>query len=455
MKKNLLAVLLFMPFLFSCASTDLIRENYIVNLKNKYQEQVKKLESASVVHYDLDKAKAGKIEGSQYHVELRGVNVNSFIDLVFGEILKYPYVVDQSIQNQGKSLDINIKRKINKRDLYNVAVKALERIGFFVEDDGGAVFIFNDESKQKKQSVYHVKLRHVSSKDIETALAAHRDEKIQVKLSGDGRRNIIISGESEAVKRYAKIVQAFDQEQSRVKVDVQIYEATLTGSLKYGLESLIKAVTGQNFISLNTISQNKETGFQASLVIGENIKVALDILKKEDQLKTLANPFIICNDGKTSQFEVGTQIPILTQKKTTEETSSEYEQINYVSTGIKVQITPVVLSDNDIMLNYNLEVSKGVQNTISQLNSPMIVNRHLQSEIRLRSGQSIIIGGLIQKQDEKISHTIPGLAEWSRLLGSYGQDNLKTELIMILTPEILNTNEKEINQEIVEKFKMI
>lgn len=454
MKKTFLVVSMVLPLLISCASTDFVREKYILNLKNQYEEKVKEKKKESIVHYDLDKAIPGKIAGTQYHVELKSVNVNSFIDLVFGEILKYPYVVDQSIQTS-KSLDINIKKKITKKDIYNIAVKALERIGFYVEDDGGTVFIFQEDAKRNKKSVVHIRLRNVSAKDLEAPLAAHTGIDQEVKISGDGRRNIIISGESEAVKRVSKIVQSFDQEQSRVKVDVQIYEATMTGSLKYGLESLIRAVTGQNWISLNTISQNKETGFQAQLVIGDNIKALLDILKKEDHLKTLANPFIICNDGKTSQFEVGTQIPILAQKKTTDETLSEIEQVNYVSTGIKVNILPIVLSDQDVMLNYNLEVSKGIQNNVSTLNSPMIVNRIMKSEIRLKSGQSVIIGGLIQKQDESISNTIPGLAEWSRIFGSYNKDKLKTELILVLTPEIITVPDKEINQEILEKMKLI
>lgn len=192
-------------------------------------------------------------------------------------------------------------------------------------------------------------------------------------------------------------------------------------------------------------TQITDGAFNLGMTFGPSLKLAFDLLQKNDKIHMLANPFIVCSDGKESTFNVGNQIPTLASQQSTINSTNTVQAINYVNTGITVTFTPVVLSKSELMLKLQVELSNGESNTTSQLNTPIIATRKLTSELRMLDGQSFIVAGLIQKQYQVTNHQLPFTGSWSTIFGSVANNTIESELIIIITPKILND---EINDKI-------
>ena len=451
------AVLTMTALLFSCAalqspSGDDLKVSFVRQMRvAKAMEMTKQRE----VLEQSGRRRGVSVPGSQVKVDLKGLNVNDLIDMVFGELLGYPYVVEQSIRDLNKSVDVSIKRKMKKSELSLVAMKALEKLGLHVEDQGGVLYVFAKDEKiaKRSRSVVHVRLLHVSALDVIKAVQAHIGKDEDVRVSDDGKRSVVISGESEAVGRLSRIAKALDIEQRRLMARVQIYELTLTGDFKYGLEAFIRATLGNAFALVSIESKNPATGYRAALTASSDLSIALDLLEKRGVVRIVSKPSFLCQDGKLSQFNVGSDIPIIQGERSTLETQNLYRSIEYRKTGINISLTPVVLSPAEIMLDVNVEISKGEQTTTSGIDSPTILKRSFKSLVKMASGSTVMIAGLIQSEADNSSSTVPGLGEWSTVIGSRSVSSSKTELIILITPVLLENDEQSIPDEFLSKIE--
>jgi type II secretory pathway component GspD/PulD (secretin) len=451
------AVLTMTALLFSCAalqspSGDDLKVSFVRQMSvAKAMEMTKQRE----VLEQSGRRRGVSVPGSQVKVDLKGLNVNDLIDMVFGELLGYPYVVEQSIRDLNKSVDVSIKRKMKKSELSLVAMKALEKLGLHVEDQGGVLYVFAKDEKiaKRSRSVVHVRLLHVSALDVIKAVEAHIGKDEDVRVSDDGKRSVVISGESEAVGRLSRIAKALDIEQRRLMARVQIYELTLTGDFKYGLEAFIRATLGNTFALVSIESKNPATGYRAALTASSDLLIALDLLEKRGVVRIVSKPSFLCHDGKLSQFNVGSDIPIIQGERSTLETQNLYRSIEYRKTGINISLTPVVLSPAEIMLDVNVEISKGEQTTTSSIDSPTILKRSFKSVVKMASGSTVMIAGLIQSEADNSSSTVPGLGEWSTVIGSRSVSSSKTELIILITPVLLENDEESIPDEFLSKIE--
>jgi len=328
-------------------------------------------------------------------------------------------------------------------------------LGLHVEDQGGVLYVFAKDEKiaKRSRSVVHVRLLHVSALDVIKAVEAHIGKDEDVRVSDDGKRSVVISGESEAVGRLSRIAKALDIEQRRLMARVQIYELTLTGDFKYGLEAFIRATLGNTFALVSIESKNPATGYRAALTASSDLLIALDLLEKRGVVRIVSKPSFLCHDGKLSQFNVGSDIPIIQGERSTLETQNLYRSIEYRKTGINISLTPVVLSPAEIMLDVNVEISKGEQTTTSSIDSPTILKRSFKSIVKMASGSTVMIAGLIQSEADNSSSTVPGLGEWSTVIGSRSVSSSKTELIILITPVLLENDEESIPDEFLSKIE--
>jgi general secretion pathway protein D len=111
-------------------------------------------------------------------------------------------------------------------------------------------------------------------------------------------------------------------------------------------------------------------------------------------------------------------------------------------------------------MDVNQSVSSVVNTTTSQIDSPTFQQRRLTSTISVKSGQAILLGGLIQQQDNRnnsgipILHELPGIGV---LFGNVNNTRGRTELIMFLTPHVITNDEqaREITQTVAREFQNV
>ena len=172
-------------------------------------------------------------------------------------------------------------------------------------------------------------------------------------------------------------------------------------------------------------------------LFGLNFLGALDLGETLGQVSTLANPNLTAMSGETATFLAGGEIPIPISQGLGA-VSVEYKQY-----GISLAFTPTVLSDGRISLRVRPEVSELSSAGAVQLNGttiPALTTRRVETSAELGSGQSMMIGGLLQNSHNNSLSKTPGLGDvpvLGALFRSNGWQRNETELMIVITPYLV------------------
>lgn len=175
----------------------------------------------------------------------------------------------------------------------------------------------------------------------------------------------------------------------------------------------------------------------AGKLLGLDLLSAIDLGETIGQVSTLANPNLTALSGETATFLAGGEIPIPISQGLGA-VSVEYKQY-----GISLAYTPTVLSDGRISLRVRPEVSQLTSDGAVQINGttiPALTTRRAETTLELGSGQSMMIGGLLQNSHNNSIEKTPGLGDIP-ILGTVFRSNgfrrNETELVIIITPYLV------------------
>lgn len=182
-------------------------------------------------------------------------------------------------------------------------------------------------------------------------------------------------------------------------------------------------------------SNRKHGGWLGSHVA--NVNVTLQALINEGKARILSRPSITTMSGKTANILIGGRIPIPVSD------GNGNVSIDWHEYGMKLNIEPVVDSEDKITAKVHAEVSTldyshGVK--IDSFSVPGIATREAESEVNVRSGMTMAIGGLINSEDAKIVSKIPLLGDLpiiGRFFRHTSNTRDKREVIILITPTLV------------------
>ena len=263
-----------------------------------------------------------------------------------------------------------------------------------------------------------------------------------------------------------KIINDLDKARPEVVVDVAILEVdkdklrniglSWPGSIGFALQppttststtstSTTTGTTTTPTLTLNNLANLNANSFQVTVS-----SATANLLMTDSESKILQNPRIRSTDSQKSSMKIGERIPIATGSyqtgAATAITSSLVNtQFQYIDVGVNIEITPTVHYDHDVTLKLKIEDSSEASNvTISGVTEPIIAQKTSEQVIRLREGESSILGGILQKQDLVSITAIPGLGELPLLnyvFGSKQHEVIDDEIVFVLTPHIVRAQE--------------
>lgn len=170
-----------------------------------------------------------------------------------------------------------------------------------------------------------------------------------------------------------------------------------------------------------------------------SFQATLNALFTTGKAKILATPRIITIPGKEASIFIGDHIPVITRSTSNGETTTSTE---YVDAGIKLSYTPVVSNDGYITSVVHTEVSTPTY--LATVQNYKITSRTADTNVRMRNGETLIIGGLINEEEQETLRKVPFISNLP-ILGELFKDRTKTknktEVMMILTPHITDAGE--------------
>ena len=176
-------------------------------------------------------------------------------------------------------------------------------------------------------------------------------------------------------------------------------------------------------------------GFAGHL-LGLDILSALDLAETDGYATTLAQPTLTALSGETASFLAGGEIPIPVPQYQGV-TTIEYKQY-----GVSLAFTPTVLGDGRISLRVRPEVSQLTSSSVSigGYQIPGLITRRAETTVELGSGQSFVIGGLLNNNTTNSVNKAPFLGDLpiiGQLFRSNGWKRSESELVIVVTPYLV------------------
>ncbi|GJM19974.1 MAG: hypothetical protein DHS20C14_21870 [Phycisphaeraceae bacterium] len=338
------------------------------------------------------------------------------------------------------------------------------------------------EANQREREVYH--LKNAQADELALTLQAYfagesdlrrttlgpqlsgsllRELEQEVTVIGDPNSNkLIISASPRYIETVRSIVDELDASPPQVMIEVLIAEVTLNASEEFGIDVSIggtvatttpgglgdqvggSSIGGDGFV-FDALAAG--TGIATALgvpnlaVASSDFGLLIRALQSQGKLEVLSRPQVQVNDNESAFINVGENIAITDGVERRDNVTTAI--IRREDIGITLDVTPSISSDGYVRLDISPEISILSDRTTQidqDFQAPIITQRRVQTTVTIKDGETVVIGGLIQTNDSMTKTKVPLLGDLPLIGGlfrSTDQTQIKTELLVILTPHVI------------------
>ena len=297
-----------------------------------------------------------------------------------------------------------------------------------------------------------------------------------VKIIADPRINslLVMASRSDMVI-IEDVLRQVDIMLSQVLIEVVIVEIGLSDQIKVGIDWLQRSMIAYNakqgggnraFLgfggasrsgangtltdgsSMNTISAVPAaagSGLSYYFTLFDyNIDAVVNMLETSSEAKILSTPVVLTTDNKEAKINVGESRPVVTGSSLySGQQSSTYQ---YIDIGIQLEVTPRINKKGFVNMDINQKINDTSGDvTIDGNKVPIITKREFNASVAVNDGRTIVIGGIVSSDNKKSRSKIPFLGDIPFLGVLFRSDDnaaTRRELIVLMTPYVLNTPEK-------------
>lgn len=272
-----------------------------------------------------------------------------------------------------------------------------------------------------------------------------------VRVVADEKRNaLLIRAPRTEYRRIEQALRELDRAPMQVLIEASIVEVSLTGNLEYGVEwylqnGLSRGRQGGALLDLDTSGIGpKVPGFSYTISKADVVRATLNAVSTKSQVRLLSSPSILVLNNHTANIQVGQQQPILTSTAAATGSNFITQSITYKDTGVLLSVTPSVNAGGLISMDISQQVTDvGERDVVTSQRS--FQTRQIQTRVAVRSGESIVLGGLIRENDTNSRAGLPGLADvplLGALFSNTKNDRNRTELLVLMTPRALEDDDQ-------------
>ena len=249
----------------------------------------------------------------------------------------------------------------------------------------------------------------------------------------------------------------------QVLIEATIAEVSLDDTLRYGLQWFFQEGNfSSTFSTLSSGVVNAAFPGFSFLFDTSDARVVLNALTEVTDLKVISSPSLLVLDNQSARLQVGDQVPVSTQSSVsvTDPDAPVVNSIQLLDTGVVLEVTPRVNAGGLVVMEIIQEVSTAEQTVTSDIDSPTINTRRIESTVAIQSGNSIALGGLIQDSTEETVSGVPLLSDipiLGNLFKTTNEVESRTELLVLLTPRVVKnlTDAQEVTEELRKRLRSI
>jgi general secretion pathway protein D len=284
--------------------------------------------------------------------------------------------------------------------------------------------------------------------------------------------SIVIYSNQEDYRVIEHALQQLDRPQLQVAIDAMVAEVQLNDNLQYGVQyfltsSAVGAGSNQGSAGLfNVATSTAQTALLSRVLPGFNLllgseanpRLILSALDTVTTTKVLSAPSLVVTDNQPAILEVGQDVPITTGSATVLTTSNTVvNTIDMRSTGIILKVLPHVHPNGSIELELEQEVSAVVPTATTTL-TPTITERRVHSTVRMTSGQTVLLGGMISENNTTTKSGMPVIDQikyLGDLLSNKTDVRNRTEIIIFVKAQLIRNgfDAEKVSEEFRERLQ--
>lgn len=376
---------------------------------------------------------------------LIGVKVADVLQIIFGDALKSPYLLDPEVSSDQRV--ISFRWSTEAGDIKTFLVRFLDTLGYELEVRDGIQIVRKrrETDAESVVYVYRPSYREVGfltdllgplfkgGFTVNRTVRASDGSKLpqgsnppptsaaaQVDRSSD---ILVFSGSQAEVNRLKAVLPQVDVPFGEVMVRGVVYEVSTSSSDGSAFGMLAQLLGGKLSVGVGSVDP------LSSFIRFKNVSLdaVYSLLSQDSRFKVVSSPSLRIRSGASGSFSVGEDVPVL--GAVTYPTSGQAVQsVEYRSSGVIFNILPTV-KEGVIDLTIDQQLSNFVTTTTGVNNSPTLTKRALKTSVGMQDGDLIVLGGLTQNKD---TATRDGLSFLPRVLHTTGSSTSKAEVLLVL-----------------------
>jgi general secretion pathway protein D len=321
-----------------------------------------------------------------------------------------------------------------------------------------SILIYADtEAKSREYAELKIRRFALTNADPKNVMAMVKTMTRTKDMFVDEKTNsLVLRDTPQIIRMVEKLIVAMDQPEPEVMLEVDVMEISRDRALALGIDlptsfgSTLTSLTVDQLIALGRNDFVSTTG------------VTITAKKTDSDVNTLATPRIRVRNKEKAKFLVGDRLPVISTAAVPGSTATTgagavyNTSVQYVEVGIKIEAEPTIYADGEVAIRMALEVSSaGAPNADAAKTGTIaytIGTRSVNTVLRLKDGQTEVIGGLIQDEDTSNATRVPGFGDipiLGRLFGKQTDVKNKKEIIMSITPRIVRNN-RQVDSDLLE-----
>lgn len=287
-------------------------------------------------------------------------------------------------------------------------------------------------------------LTYISAEDasaVVTGLLSPVGKAIVTQSSSSDKRKtqeqLVVEDLPEYLQRIEAYIYATDNAPKQVLIEAHVLRVELTDSTRHGVDfaALLRIAGSETVLATQGFTSPTASPAFFLSVDGTDFSAILEALKATTDAKTLASPKVLAVNGQEAKIQIGARLGYLV---TTTTQTSTLQNVEFLETGIVLNVTPIIGRDHQILMNVKPEISAGRVNPDTGL--PEEETTEVQTTVMLQDGHAMIIGGLISEADIEQQSKIPVLGDlWGigRAFQRRSVERERTEIIIALIPRVV------------------
>ena len=289
---------------------------------------------------------------------------------------------------------------------------------------------------------------------------------------------VLVYGTRREFDKIEATLKQLDISPTQVLIEASIIEVTLSDDLQYGLQWAFtdkarNGLTGTGLLSniqtgaVPPTSTGSTTGLFGPTAAGfsytlasalGDVRAIITALADKSLVKVISSPSMMVLDNHTASIAVGTQQPIQAGQTITTG-GNVSNNIQYKDTGVILTVTPSVNAGNMVTMQI-VQNNTDVGPIDAATSQRSFLQRQYSSKVAVRSGEALVLGGLIRDNTTTGNTGVPGLKDipiFGSLFGTNSSATNRTELVLVITPRVVRTVQdmRQVGQELRDSMKTL